>query len=311
MLSRTAVLKALLTATPILIILHQDNIHCYGKPDCFPAKRHPSLFDVKHNKDFCLKHGATLRDPPPRLAMVTAQLGIPEKHYQRALRTHALHNAVHGTGIHILCTKIVDDLWNKPAFILDLLLREMEKPESDRLEWLFWVDRDTIILDTCRSPLSFLPPREKEFNNHTEQPKDGKPEIHMLATKDWNGLNNGVFLVQVNRWSVDLFFAILAFRYYRPDVELTWSEQSAMGFLLEEPQFRDNVAWVPQWWLNPYPPGDFLVHFAGVGGLEQARQAMKPWLDVAETAVDGWAAEPRERDLNKEIRDFWEGREST
>jgi hypothetical protein len=161
-----------------------------------------------------------------------------------------------------------------------------------------------------------------------------KKKRYTCSTKDYNGLNNGVFLIRVNRWAVDLFLAILAFRYYRPDVELPWTEQSAMGLLLGKPQFGDNVAWVPSWWFNAYPPGwdeedfaplngdkdarqyharrgDFLVHFAGVGSPDQARQAMKPWLDVAETGVDGWAAEPRERDLDEEIRDFWERRETT
>ncbi|KAK4233151.1 galactosyl transferase GMA12/MNN10 family-domain-containing protein [Achaetomium macrosporum] len=349
MLSRQAVLKGVCAAALIFVSLQtlaylhshelpslpfhrispfiKNDIHCYGKPDCFPSKRRFSLFDAKNNKEFCLKHGATFRDPPPRLATVTAQFGKHEKHYQRALGTHVLHNEVHGTDIHILSTKIIDDLWNKPAFILDLLLAEMEKPENDRLEWLFWVDRDTIILDTCRSPLSYLPPTEREFNRTEDRtrPPEAIEKIYMLATKDWNGLNNGVFLVRVNRWAVDLFVAILAHRYYRPGVELTFTEQSAMGFLLEEPQFRDNVVWVPQWWFNAYPRGkdkenfaplkddidaegyharrgDFLVHFAGVGGRDKA---MSPWLDIAETAVSGWAAESKERDLDTEIRDFW------
>lgn len=306
-----------------------DNVRCHGSQNCFPSQRDFSLFDLKNSTDFCLEHTTHTIGPPARLGTVTGQFGNPEKHYQRALGTHVLHNAIHGTNVHVLSTKLIDDLWNKPAFILDLLLTETEKPEAERLQWLFWVDRDTIILDNCRSPLSFLPPTLQQANQtEVEDPAD---EINLIATKDWNGLNNGVFLMRVNRWSIDLFAAILAHRHYRPDVKLTFTEQSAMELLLEEEPFRENVVWVPQWWFNAYGRGkdkehfkplkeatdaknyharrgDFLVHFAGVG---HRGEAMSPWLDIVETAVTGWALEPKERDLDSEIRDFWKAWRNT
>ncbi|EEY23559.1 galactosyl transferase GMA12/MNN10 family protein [Verticillium alfalfae VaMs.102] len=181
----------------------------------------------------------------------------------------------------------------------------MEKPEVERLEWLFWVDRDTIILDTCRSPLGFLPIPMQQINGSDTQ-RDPAENINLLATKDWNGLNNGVFLMRVNRWSVDLFSAILALRHYRPDADLPFTEQSAMELLLNEAPFNKNVIWVPQWWFNAYGRGkdkedfkplttdpnsqqyharrgDFLVHFAGTGYRDQA---MAPWLDHAENATE-------------------------
>ncbi|KAH6960085.1 galactosyl transferase GMA12/MNN10 family protein [Ilyonectria sp. MPI-CAGE-AT-0026] len=304
----------------------EENIHCYGPPNCFPANRNFSLFNKQNATDFCREYHAEVPGPRPRLAAVTAQFGKPHRHYQRALGTHALHGLVQQTEVHVLSNKIMDDLWNKPAFLLEILLEEMSKPADQRLDWLFWFDRDTIILDNCRSPLSFLPfPGQKDQKvTHQGQNKTNIVNIYLLATKDWNGLNNGVFLLRVNRWSIDLFTAILAHRHYRPDVQLTFTEQSAMGLLLEEPEFQDNVVWVPQWWFNAYPRGDedfslmddkakayharrgdFLVHFAGVGKRDEH---MNPWLDVAETATSGWALGPHQRDVDGEIQDFWEGR---
>lgn len=57
---------------------------------------------------------------------------------------------------------------NKPAFILNLLMQEMLKPAHQRLEWIQWVDRDTLILDPCRpvSTVSVTVTCENLISNH-------------------------------------------------------------------------------------------------------------------------------------------------
>lgn len=52
---------------------------------------------------------------------------------------------------------------------------------GERLEWMFWVDRDTIILDSCRSLLSFLPAPARQQPNETGP--DPAEEVHFLATR--------------------------------------------------------------------------------------------------------------------------------
>lgn len=325
-------------------VKREPDVRCYGGDDCFPSLRNYSLYDWENNTAFCRDNEPGLMDPPPRLATLTAQFGDPVPIYQRALGSHVLQSMVQKTELHVLRTKIIDDLWNKPAFILEVLLAELSKPKDERLEWIFWVDRDTVLLDACRSPLSFLPAAGATRNvMHLLAPNstavtapDGRAvfppwnpvdNIHLLVTRDWNGLNNGIFLLRVNRWAVDLFTAILALRYYRPGVDLPFTEQSAMGILIDEPQFRESVVWTPQWWFNAYPRpkedfsllredaleqkaeelharrGDFLVHFAGRGDREEA---MTPWLKKAESAMTGWALETPERHLDEEISRFWE-----
>lgn len=224
--------------------------------------------------------------------------------WERALRTHERHDKEHGYRLHVLRQHLMDDVWSKPAYILSLLLRELAKPESERLEWLFWVDADTIILNPHIPIEVFLPPPGSEFEN-----------IHLMFSNDWNGLNNGVFPVRVNQWSVNLFSAITSFRHYRPDTSLQFRDQSAMDILMREPEFAGNIVQAPQRWFNAYQGehnetlapfqirrGDFLVHFAGVPAREER---MGYWLDRAEQHLDDWEIPVKSTSYPQEVKDFW------
>ena len=56
--------------------------------------------------------------------------------YERALRSHDLHNEFHGYPMFVLRRQSLSEFWSKPAFLLDLLLTELSKPEDERLGWL-------------------------------------------------------------------------------------------------------------------------------------------------------------------------------
>lgn len=58
--------------------------------------------------------------------------------------------------------------------------------------------------------------------------------IHLLATNDRNGLNNGVFMLRVNDWALKLFSYAISLTHYRPEVKLRYTEQSAMEEILKE-----------------------------------------------------------------------------
>ncbi len=58
--------------------------------------------------------------------------------------------------------------------------------------------------------------------------------INLLYTHDRNGLNNGVFLLRVNDWSVRLLSAVIAFHHFRPEVKLKYTEQSALEEMIED-----------------------------------------------------------------------------
>lgn len=135
-----------------------------------------------------------------------------------------------------------------------------------------------------------------------------------LDRLEWDGvvgkgyvLNNGVFLVRVGQWAVELFSAILAFRHYRPGVELPFTEQSAMEIVMREPRFRGGVQLVSQTWFNTYPGGnasafldgddvkgmadyqvrrgDFLIHFAGVPNRDRS---LNDWTDMLSRMPKVW-----------------------
>jgi len=225
-------------------------------------------------------------------------------YWERAIRTHEEHDKKNGYRLHVLRQTLLDDVWSKPAYILSLLLRELGKPESDRLEWLFWVDADTIILNPYIPIETLLPPPGSEFD-----------DVHLMYSNDWNGLNNGVFPVRVNQWAVQLFSAIVSFRHYKPEDPLVFRDQSAMSSVMQEPEFAKHIVQAPQRWFNAYQGehnetlqpfqirrGDLLVHFAGVPGREER---MGYWLDRAEQHLDDWEIPVKSTSYPREAKDFW------
>ncbi|KAF2115658.1 hypothetical protein BDV96DRAFT_492188 [Lophiotrema nucula] len=270
-----------------------------------------------------------------RIATVTAHFGSPKEHYKKAFQTHLLHSLIHGTELHVMCDPVVDDLWNKPAFILSLLLKEMELPPEKRLEWILWADRDTLIMDQCRPTSSFLPPSPSRFNNYFRQVvHDGEdsnkmsvPDVNLIATNDGNGLNNGVFLLRVSNWAIDMFTDILAFRDYKPDVALPFTEQSAMEKVANEEKFKHQTQIVPQEWFNAYPrggakeyderskkgleeietfhirKGDFLLHLAGDPHKDESINKWWPYINAHPSP---WLdKESIQRDSTQKIAEWW------
>ncbi|CAO2656800.1 Nn.00g056030.m01.CDS01 [Neocucurbitaria sp. VM-36] len=350
----------LLLIFPVLF-WHRDTLKDFSVPYPRPHLRPAQQF-IAHGDSKCLpeisqelieksssKHAICRKYSPfvtrrVRIATVTAHFGEPKGHYRKAFETHLLHSLIHGTEVRVMCDPIIDSLWNKPAFILELLMREMLKPAKERLEWIQWADRDTLILDQCRPISSFLPPETSRFSSwwhphhdssaqlrrHTDAPADTDNNIvnttHLLVNNDLNGLNNGVFLLRVHPWSIDLFTAILAFRHYKPDIDLPFTEQSAMENVLQSDQFKHQVRFVPQTWFNTYPQGgaevfakrenevglqeehvrrgDYLVHFAG--HTDRAR-AIEEWVGVLEGMGDVWEGQRVQRDVSGEVAAFWRG----
>jgi hypothetical protein len=72
--------------------------------------------------------------------------------------------------------------------------------------------------------------------------------INALVTNDHHGLNNGVFFLRVNEWSVWLMAATVAWKVYKPDIPLRFHDQTALGFLLE------TVSCSPLWSLLSFLP---------------------------------------------------------
>lgn len=240
-----------------------------------------------------------------RIAKITINTGSDDAEiYERALRTHAAHNKLHNYPMFTLRNNIMekDGVWSKPAYILSVMLRELAKPRSGRLQWLLWVDADTVILNP-KIPLDIL------------LPPAGWTDVNMLVTEDFNGLNNGVFPIRVCSWSVELLTAVMSFPQYRPDKDLKFRDQTAMAELLKEPRFKRHTMKPPQRWFNGYPGelndtlapyqirrGDLLVHFAGFTDREER---MAYWLDRAEQHDPDWELDLKQTTYPPEVKDFW------
>ncbi|SPJ73694.1 uncharacterized protein FTOL_03424 [Fusarium torulosum] len=302
------------------------SLRSHGGSECLPAFTTASLIE---KTDTLRKSCKQLHSYPPtdvRIGTVTVHLGDVQEQYQKALQTHLVHSLVHETQLDVLCSPIIDHIWNKPAFILSRLLEEMALPEDERLNWLFWVDRDTLVLDPCRPISSFLPPISHKHKDNTDKRQGHqKEEPHLIMTKDWNGLNAGVFLVRVDRWAIDFFSDLLAFRHFQPNISLPFEEQTAMEILFDQPRYREGIEQVPSVWFNAYPGdnavefeqrtndegleyynamrGDFMVHFAGV---EDKDRLMYEWVDMLERQTGPWRPEQILRNITDNIGSIWE-----
>ncbi|KAH7392328.1 galactosyl transferase GMA12/MNN10 family protein, partial [Phaeosphaeria sp. MPI-PUGE-AT-0046c] len=239
------------------------------------------------------------------IGKVTASFGGPNSIYDSAISSHNDHNDIHGYPHFILREQMLKGLWTKHACLLTVIGAELAKPEVQRLKWLFWHDRDTILMNPNIALDVFLPP-EPDFQH-----------VNLLVTRDRNGLNNGVFFVRVNEWSLKMFASALSIREYMPEVVLKYTEQSGMENTIERPLWNSSVVYVPQRWFNGFPPsskstnsssaarpGSLLIHFASNrDGMRPKRMAH--WGEVARNKSVDWYKTFDQTGYGMEIVEYW------
>ncbi|KAK1829419.1 galactosyl transferase [Podospora conica] len=208
--------------------------------------------------------------PKSRIAKVTIATNKLETDIiRRALQTHERHNARHGYTQFTATRQAVGSLtendrhkrpkgaWTKPAYLLSILVAELQKPQDERLEWVFWFDADTVILNPSTPLETFLPPRHLQALR----------TVNLLITSNWDGHNSGVFALRVSPWSVSFLSAILAYPIYEADRTQRdrFRDQAAFQFLLVHPDSplvrhapggmggREWWATVPIRWFNSLP----------------------------------------------------------
>lgn len=73
----------------------------------------------------------------PLVTKVTMLYGDdPNPHYVRALRSHREHNHRWNYGMEVLQQDITGGYWNKPSYLISLLVRELAKSPEERTQWL-------------------------------------------------------------------------------------------------------------------------------------------------------------------------------
>ncbi|OQD83119.1 hypothetical protein PENANT_c018G08027 [Penicillium antarcticum] len=209
--------------------------------------------------------------------------------YERALQSHERHGKKWGYPMHVLRQDISVGFWNKPSYLLALVINEMAKPAGERMEWFMWVDADSIILNNDIPVEVFLPPSDLK-------------DIHLVTAKDQNGLNTGIMFMHVHPWTISFLTETLGYPLLLPEIDLGRSaDQEAMRLVLNKTTegpagqgYAGGVAYLPRPWINTYEwdwayegkRGDLLVHFPGLG--EKRWPHMAKWLDIVEMTPQKW-----------------------
>jgi galactosyl transferase GMA12/MNN10 family len=148
----------------------------------------------------------------------------------------------------VLRQKLLGRAWTKPAYLLSMILQELQKLRDQQLHWLLCFDTDTVLVNPTMPLELFLPPLPQ--SDH----------IHFLCASDHNGLNAGTFLLRISEYSLHLMAAALLVESFRPDVDLLFSDQSAFEYLLSDNDtaryqnstYADGYARIPQRWINAF-----------------------------------------------------------
>ena len=236
-----------------------------------------------------------------RFAKIAVASGFEDILYERALDTHVQHAKKHGYPMYMARENAADGMFNKIAYIMDVLLNELFKPAEDRVEWLFYFDADSIIMNQ-EVPLEIFEP-PSDFNH-----------INWMAGKDYNGLNAGVFLLRVNQWSLNLLNRVMTYKHYHPDEEYVFEEQTILARLTEnDEEFTQQSIYVPKAWFNAYfyslqevKPGLLLSHFPH----PDYKWHIYEWLRVLESDKDTqfkpvYNIPVQQTSYPKEIKEFW------
>ena len=256
-------------------------------------------------------------DIQSRIAKVTSifykEVTPTSRAYEAALLSHREHNRLWGYKHYVQRNDATLGPWSKHSYLLRILITELAKPLSERLDWLFWHDADILLMNDLIPLEAFLPPPTPQWTH-----------VNLLAVNDLQGLNDGVFLLRVCEWSVYFLAAGLSFRQFRPEIALRYDEQGALNHLVREEKFKNNTIHVPQTWFNPYQnfgadeaippewnwqltwfePGDLLIHFPGTT-KDSRPDIMQDWTDKRMRNLDTYNVLLNETRAYTNISSFW------
>lgn len=143
-------------------------------------------------------------------------------------------------------------------------------------------------------------------------PPDDMKHIHMVSTKDHNGLNAGILIFRVHLWTVNFLVETLGYPLFLPNENLgAGLEQEAMARVLQKKQYREGNIYIPRKWINTYEfhhayegkEGDMLVHFPGLGDAKTPH--MTEWLKRIESSPNPWEVPLDKTDYPGRVEAFW------
>jgi len=118
---------------PLTILL--TTLFCLVLLPLLSSQRHDSLLF-----DSTTWRGRTRRPNPSRIARVTMTFNAEgDDMWERGIALQQRHADTHGYPLFVLRRELLPTYWSKPAYLLSIMLRECEKPEAERLQWLLYV----------------------------------------------------------------------------------------------------------------------------------------------------------------------------
>ena len=129
--------------TPNVPITYTDRVD-YIAPAPVIAASGKSSSNNRYEALDSIASSNTYSDDPltePRIGKVTVLFHRKDEATTRAIKSHKAHNQRFGYPQFVLRHGLLDGgtldgSWNKPVYILAVLLEELRKPEAERLQWL-------------------------------------------------------------------------------------------------------------------------------------------------------------------------------
>lgn len=239
---------------------------------------------------------------PPRITKVTSNVNSNDL-FESAVATHEAQNDRHGYGLRVLRHRITDGWSSQAAYLLSIMITELEKPKKQRTQWLLWFQPDVVVLNP-QIPLEVFLPQEPAFD-----------DVHLLATHDdARELDNGVFFLRVNEWSARMLLEVLSMPSDTPGLQESGrKDRFALSEVIRGASYRDNVFYQPRNWYNAYAfsantseyrHGDMQLHFHGLGGDKWS--GLSNTLNLLSSTPADFSVPLRKTTYRAEIDAYWE-----
>lgn len=73
-----------------------------------------------------------------KVAKVSMLYGAQNEYYERAIDSHIRHGQRHGYPVYVLTHDISRGYWNKPTYLLSIVIQELGKAPEERAQWLMY-----------------------------------------------------------------------------------------------------------------------------------------------------------------------------
>ncbi|KAF2660032.1 glycosyltransferase family 34 protein [Lophiostoma macrostomum CBS 122681] len=143
--------------------------------------------------------------------------------------------------MHVLRVPIAKGFTNRLLWLQQLIIEELQKPESGRVDWIMSLDPSTILLNPNIPLHDFLPPKARGFDS-----------IDIVATKpDGVTVSSSAFFIRVSSVSLAILAKAVVAPVLEPDRD--WSgdiTSQALQYALELREYSESAIFQPTEWYN-------------------------------------------------------------